>query len=314
MDEGALNVARFGLTALQNLGFAVLVGTLLSDSWLQRKPSAWQADVTARLAITFRVAASTALSGSILYFWIHCAQMADVPLSEAWPAVVSMLRATEFGYAWAASAVFMLAVLALSFTSWQMPSPALRGTLWIAIAGTALARSHGGHPVDSGAFSLPVWADWVHLLAISAWVGLVYAAAFIVMPRFAGEPLAERYNEASYVQALSDTATVALAALVATGAYNGWKNVGSPANLLGTTYGKLLLLKLAFVFTAAALGGHNRFFEMHGLLGALKQPSAANTTGTGRRFIGVLRIEAVVLTAAIVVAAVLAASALPGTE
>lgn len=314
MNESALNVARFGLTALQNLGFAVLVGTLLSDGWLKRTSSAWQADVTVRLAKTFRVAAITTLAVSALYFWIHCAQMADAPLWEAWPAVLSMLQATEFGYAWAASAVCMAMVVALSFAAWETQSHRLRALLWTALAGAALARSHGGHPIDAGAFSLPVWVDWVHLLAISAWVGLVYAAAFIVMPRCVGERPADRGNGASYVQALSNAATFALAALVATGAYNGWKNVGSPANLLGSTYGKLLLLKLAFVFTAAALGGHNRLFEMPGLLAALKQPSAANTAGTGRRFIGVLRIEAVVLTAAILVAAVLTASALPGTE
>lgn len=314
MNEGALNVARFGLTALQNLGFAALVGTLLSDSWLQRKPSAWQTDITATLATTFRVAAVTALSASVLYFWIHCAQMADVPLSEAWPAVVSMLRATEFGYAWAASSLFLLIVVALAFLPWDSQSRSLHGALWIALLAAALARSHGGHPVDAGAFSQPVWIDWAHLLAISAWVGLVYAAAFIVMPRLIGQPAADRTNGAKYVQALSNAATYALAVLVVTGTYNGWRSVDQPANLLGTTYGRLLLLKLAFVFSAAALGGHNRFFEMPSLLAALKQPSAVDTVRTGRRFIWVLRIEAVVLTAAILVAAVLVASPLPGTE
>ena len=314
MDEGALNVARFGLTALQNLGFAVLVGTLFSDSWLKRNPSAWQAGVTVTLAMTFRVAAIATLTAGVLYFWIHCAQMADAPLWQAWPAVVSMLRATEFGYAWAASALLLLTVIALAFCPWESQSPSLRGALWMVLVGAALARSHGGHPVDAGAFSLPVWIDWAHLLAISAWVGLVYAAAFIVMPRLIGQPAADRTNGAEYVQALSNAATYALAVLVVTGAVNGWRSVDQPANLLGTTYGRLLLLKLAFVFSAAALGGHNRFFEMPDLLAALKQPSAVDTVRTGRRFIWVLRIEAVVLTAAILVAAVLVASPLPGTE
>jgi putative copper resistance protein D len=314
MSESVLSVARFGLTALQNLGFAVLVGTLLSDGWLKRKPSAWQSSATSALAKTFRMAAVISLAASAFYFWIHCALMADTSLWEAWPAIQSMLRETEFGHAWAAAAVFMLVVVALSFDSWETQSLGLRIGLWLALAGTALARSHGGHPVDAGVFSPPVWVDWVHLLAISAWVGLVYVAAGIVMPRVSSAPPADRLNGADYVQAMSDMATYALVALFLTGAYNGWRGVGLPANLLDATYGKILLLKLAFVFTAAALGGHNRFFEMPKLLVSLRHPGVVDEMRASRRFISVLRVEAVVLTAVLVVAAVLVASALPGTE
>ncbi|CAJ0700300.1 copper resistance D family protein [Ralstonia holmesii] len=314
MNEGALNIARFGLTALQNLGFAVLVGTLLSDSWLKRKPSAWQAGVTEILGRTFRIAAIVVVAASALYFWIHCALMAETSLLEAWPAVLSMLRSTEFGYAWAVATVLMLVVAALSFVSWETQSPGLRAALWVGVAGTALARSHGGHPVDAGAFSLPVWVDWMHLLAISTWVGLVYVAACVAGPQILEVPPAERPNGADYVQTLSNAATYALVVLVFTGAYSGWRSVGMPANLLGAIYGKLLLLKLAFVLVAAALGGHNRFFEMPVLLASLKQPGEFDGLRVGRRFVSVLRIEAVVLAAVLLVAAVLVASALPGTE
>jgi len=59
----------------------------------------------------------------------------------------------------------------------------------------------------------------MHLLAIGAWVGLVYVAAYIVVPRIVGEPSADRANGADYVQALSSAAAFALAVLVVTGAY-----------------------------------------------------------------------------------------------
>jgi len=154
----------------------------------------------------------------------------------------------------------------------------------------------------------------VHLLAISVWVGLVYVAAFIVFPRIGEAPLADHINGANYVQALSDAATFALVALFITGAYNGWRGVGSPENLLGATYGKLLLLKLALVLVAAALGGHNRLFAMPKLLEALRLTTSTGGIHASKRFTTVLRIEAVVLAAVLVVAAVLVASALPGTE
>lgn len=160
---------------------------------------------------------------------------------------------------------------------------------------------------------MPVWVDWLHLLAISAWVGLVFVTAFGVMPRLAGMPASERATGASFVQSLSDASTYALIVLFATGAYNGWRGVDTPANLLGSTYGQILLFKLALVLIAAALGGHNRFFEMPKLLAALKDPAAATPAGLLRRFGAVLRIEAVVLAGVLMVAAVLVSSALPGT-
>jgi len=307
-------VVRYGLTALQNLTFAVLVGALLSDSWLKRKLSPWQARVTTALASSFRAAAVVAFIASVLYFWIHCAMMADTTLWEAWPAVKSMLRETEFGHAWAATAVLMLAVIALSFGSWRDSRTKTRIVLWFAIASAALGRSHGGHPVDAGLFSLPVIIDWVHLLAISAWVGLVMVAACIVMPRLAETTLVDRLSGADYIQSLSDAATYALATLFLTGAYSGWHQVGTPENLLGAYYGRVLLLKLAFVLVAAALGGHNRFFEMPHLLAALRQPTSSDGRRLLKRFATVLRVEAVVLVTVLAVAAVLVASALPGTE
>lgn len=314
MNDNVLSIVRFGLTALQNLAFAVLVGALLSDTWLRRKPSTWQSAVSKSLARSFRGAAVVAFAASVVYFWIHCAMMADTSLWEAWPAVQSMLRATEFGHAWAVTAVMLGAVIVLAFLAWEPRYNTTRFVLWIAIAGAALARSHGGHPVDSGVLSPPVLLDWVHLLAISTWVGLVCSAAYTVMPRLAEAASVDWLTSADYVQSLSDAATYALVALFLTGAYNGWHLVGAPANLLGAYYGKVLLLKLAFVLVAAALGGHNRFFEMPWLLAALKQPNSSVGDRLIGRFTNVLRIESFVLAAVLIVAAVLVASALPGTE
>ncbi|MGF6261926.1 putative copper export protein [Paraburkholderia youngii] len=93
----------------------------------------------------------------------------------------------------------------------------------LTLPAAALARSHGGHPIDARAFSVPVWVDWVHLLAISAWVGLVLVATYVVVPRLSGAPAAERANTATFIQSLSDAATFALAILVITGAYSGWR-------------------------------------------------------------------------------------------
>ncbi|MGN8185151.1 CopD family protein [Burkholderia sp. 22088] len=312
MNDGFVGLLRLVSVAIQNAGFAVVVGALLGSHWLARGASAWQHGIGRRLVATLRIASVVSLLASITAFWAHCALMSDVSMLDAGPSVRAMLAGTGFGHAWLAGAVFMLVVVLLSFVR-RAHDSRFPFAIWAALACVALARSNGGHPVDAGLFSVPVWVDWLHLLAISAWVGLVLVTAFGVMSRLIGMPVSERTTGASFVQSLSDASTYALIVLFATGAYNGWRGVDTPANLLASTYGQILLLKLALVLIAAALGGHNRFFGMPKLLAALKDPAAAMPAGPLRQFGAVLRIEAVVLGGVLMVAAVLVSSALPGT-
>jgi copper resistance protein D len=314
MNDGLLGIVRLALTALQNLSFAMLIGILLSDRWLARSPSAWQAGVSRRLGQAFKAGAVVTLVSGVVAFWIHCALMGESSLMDAAPAVRSMLSETEFGQAWAIGAVLMLCVAIVSFVPATGRATRFQPILWLALAGFALSKSHAGHPVDAGAFSLPVWADWVHLFAISAWVGIVWVAAFIVTPKMSEAPFIDRRNGAAFVQSLSDAATGALVALFITGAYNAWRGVGSPANLFDSWYGRLLILKLALVLIAAALGGHNRFFEMPHLMASLKSRSSIYPARPLKRFATVLHVESWVLAGVLVAAAVLVSSPLPGTS
>ncbi|WP_116136962.1 copper resistance D family protein [Trinickia diaoshuihuensis] len=312
MNEGILGTVRLISVAIQNIGFAVVVGALLSRQWLARGESIWQERIGRRLIHAIRAASVLSLLASALAFWAHCALMSDSALLDAGPAVRSMIEATAFGRAWSIGALLTLAVAVIAF---RCPSGERRigFGVWIALAGAALARSNSGHSVDTGIFALPAWLDWLHLLAISAWVGLVWVTAYVVMPRLHDAPGDEGRRAASFVQSLSDTSTYALIVLFVTGAYNGLRGVGTPANLWSSAYGEILLIKLALVFVAAALGGHNRFFEMPKLLATLRASSAADALRPLRRFGAVLHVESVILLGVVIAAAVLASSPLPGT-
>ncbi|PRH40566.1 copper resistance protein CopD [Burkholderia vietnamiensis] len=312
MNDGFLGILRLVSVAIQNVGFAAIVGALLSSQWLARGESTWQQRVGRRLVVTLRAASIVSLLASALSFWAHCALMSESSLVEAGPAVWSMLAATGFGHAWLVGAFFTLCIAVLAFLR-SGNETRLPFAIWGALAGVALARSNAGHPVDAGLFSLPVWVDWLHLLAISAWVGLVLVTTYVVMPRLLDAPGNERQTSASFVQSLSDASTYALIVLFSTGAYNGWRGVNVPANLLHSIYGQVLMLKLALVLLGAALGGHNRFFEMPMLLSTLKKPSEAIPGRLLRRFGRVLHVESLVLVGVLMVAAVLGSSPLPGT-
>ncbi|MFM0033961.1 copper resistance D family protein [Paraburkholderia strydomiana] len=313
MNEGFLGVIRLTSVALQNVSFAVLVGAMLSDMWLSRRPSRWQSGVSRRLLIAMRTSVFVALLSSFAAFWVHCALMSESSLAEAGPAVASMLRETGFGHAWLVNFVLLLVVFVLLLVNVHRRGP-YAVVIAFATAGAALARSNTGHPVDAGAFSLPVWADWAHVIAISVWVGLVLVAASIVVPRIGKAPADEAPNSVAFVQSLSNAATVALATLVVTGAYNGWRGVDNPVNLWTSTYGQVLLLKLGLVLIAAALGGHNRVVEMPKLLLALKGSRSLPRDRPLKRFSRVLQVESVVLAGVLIVAAVLVSSPLPGTS
>ncbi|WP_321795007.1 copper resistance D family protein [Caballeronia sp. J97] len=312
MDDSSLGVLRLAFVALQNLSLAIVVGAMLSDTWLSRRTSRWQTRLSWHLLLTLRLASFAVLFSSASAFWIHCALMSESTLAEAGPAVRSMLVETGFGHAWIAGAGFMLVVMILSLAQSGNPI-SFKRAIWLALGGVALSRSHAGHPVDAGVLSVPVWADWFHLLAISVWVGLVLVATYVVLPRVLSAPARERANSAAFVQSLSDAAAVALVILFATGAYNGWRGVNTPESLGTSTYGQILLLKFALVLIAAALGAHNRFVEMPRLLASLKEARADAAARPLKRFAAVLHVESVVLAGVVVAAAVLVYSPLPGT-
>ncbi|WP_244818540.1 copper resistance D family protein [Caballeronia sp. Lep1P3] len=312
MNDGFLGVLRLALVALQNISFAALVGALICDRWLVRSTSHWQATVSKRLMRSAQLACLASLLSSIAAFWTHCALMSESTLAEAGPAVYSMLKETGYGHAWLAGAVLTLAALVL-LSLRTSTRPRLMPVTWLCIAGAALGRSNTGHSVEAGFFSLPVWADWIHLLAISVWVGLVVASSYVVAPSLLAAGDGDRKNGASFVQSLSDTATVALLILFATGAYNGWRSVDSPVGFVASGYGQILMLKLGLVLIAAALGGHNRFFEMPQLLAALQGGSLREAEPALKRFSRVLHVESIVLVAVLIAAAVLVSSPLPGT-
>ncbi len=313
MSFGPLEIARLVYLALQSLSFSIMVGVLLSARWLRGAESGWRLQVNGRLATGFTLSAILTLAASAGAFWVHCALMSELPILDAWPAVVSMLRSTQFGHVWAIGAGLLVLLVGLSVIRTRERTIRFQPLIWLLVACVALAKSNGGHPVDAGTLSLPVWADWVHLIAISSWVGIVFAATFIVNPGMMKAGREDLSGGASFVQSMSDAATIALIALFATGAYNGWRGVSAPENLLGSWYGQVLILKLVLVLIAAGLGGHNRFFEMPSLLGSLRN-SEVSHKGPLKRFSTILHVESWVLIGVVAIAAVLVSSPLPGTE
>ena len=116
--------------------------------------------------------------------------------------------------------------------------------------------SAAGHARTSG--TIAYLADLVHLTAASCWVGgLAFTVLALIL---AGEdrwPLASRA-----VPRFSILAVVSVIALIAAGSLRGYEEVKAFHGLWDTTYGKLLLAKIALVLPLLALGAYNNRYAV----------------------------------------------------
>ncbi|MFE9631630.1 copper resistance CopC/CopD family protein [Streptomyces sp. NPDC006463] len=104
------------------------------------------------------------------------------------------------------------------------------------IAATWSLSEHASTGIQPG-IAMP--ADILHLLAVATWLGGL-AALLVSLYKIPG-------IERSAVRRFSRVAFVSVLVLVVTGVYQSWRQLGSWSALTGTSYGRLLLLKVALV-------------------------------------------------------------------
>jgi putative copper resistance protein D len=302
--------AQVAATAVINISFAWTIGVLACRLWLIGQAAPWQQAVARRLAPAMLAGLAACTAAVFLSLWTESAIMGDVAWLDAWPVCVQMITATHYGHAGVAA----LALLVVAMVAHPLLYRCGAGRRYVAGMGgllllVAAARVAIGHAYEQGAFSVAAAAQWLHLLCMALWAGIVFVACWLVLPRVLQMEPAPTEARAAYLGAMSKWATAALAGVLATGAYNAWRVLGSPADLVGAAYGQVLLVKLLLVLIAIGLGGYNRFFGLPASLAA--SPPQAAQRGL-RTVIAVLRMEALALALAFVSAAILVNNAPPG--
>ncbi|MFF7355124.1 MULTISPECIES: copper resistance CopC/CopD family protein [Streptomyces] len=101
------------------------------------------------------------------------------------------------------------------------------------------------------AIAMPV--DVVHLLAVAAWLGGLTALLVALYRAPAETPV-----EAAAVRRFSRVAFGSVIALVATGTYQAWRQLGSWTAFTDTRYGQLLLVKIALVALLVGIASVSR--------------------------------------------------------
>lgn len=160
---------------------------------------------------------------------------------------------TRFGIAWVWMTLGCALVGCLLTLAWLRGS---RAPLWPALAG-ALALASGfslsGHSAsEPNSSALSVAADWVHIAAASVWIGGLVSLALI------GWRL-EVFDRNRAFLRFSRLATLLVGVVLAAGVYLGLLRLESSSDLWSTTYGRVLVVKIALVGLALAWGAAHHF-------------------------------------------------------
>ena len=207
-----------------------------------------------------------------------------------WP---NVLHATLYSrYGRAIGVRLLLVVVALfAFTSLlaSLPGKGRRErttamVIWgLVTAGLAATWGVADHSGTGSQVVLAVPADIVHLTAMATWLGGLAMLVTIVLRRprpaapTAGREAARRDGQVAAADAaqavirFSPMALGCVVAIVVTGTYMAWRNIGTLGALTGTTYGRLVLAKVAGLCVLIGLG----YLARRRIAGGLRPPVTA---------------------------------------
>ena len=153
--------------------------------------------------------------------------------------------------------------------------------------------SSAGHASVSGGVAFV--ADSAHVAAAAVWVGGLAAVMLALLTAGSARwPLAGRV-----VPRFSALAAAAVAVLVVAGTANAYFQVQTVPGLWDTSYGKVLLLKLALALPLLALGAYNNRFAVPRLRAEIASPAERT------RFLRTAAVELTLMAAVVVVTGVL---------
>lgn len=240
---------------------ALILGTWAFDRLIvvREAEADWQ-PIARRLAM---IALPCALFSGAAWFALLTIKMSALATGQALqPHVLALVwEKTFFGHVWQLRCVFwLLACIASAVAVFTRRQSLRTASAWTSLLFAALllgSLACAGHGRTGPLRTLHVLADALHLLVTALWpVGLLPLAwllwAIRRMPATQKRPIV-----VAIVGRFAITSLVSVALLTATGLVNAWCLVGSISNLVGTTYGRVLLAKMAVFCAMVALGGAN---------------------------------------------------------
>jgi copper transport protein len=215
--------------------------------------------------------------------------------------IIPIRVGTHLGQAWTLTTFAWLGVLALLIGAWVTPRQRERLLAAAGVGSLAIAFgiSWASHPASRG--TLPLVADYVHLVAGAVWVGGVLALAIQAgVMRRGRSSSSDALLRASFVR-FSGLAAPTVLALALAGIYMAARQLPSTSSVITTGYGLLLLAKTVVLLAVLGVAAYHRRW-------VVPQITAGAPVGELRR---TLTLEAWLLIMALALAAFLSQTAPP---
>jgi copper transport protein len=267
----AASIRWLELTAL-----AALVGGLVLELVVLPDGAPELGTARRRLVIWRRIALAVLIATSATELVIRAQTMTGGGLAGALAAMPRVLATTHFGLIWKARTVALAVLLLACFC----PGWSARIAGLLAALGIALTTGLIGHAASWGDLTPTAIIDWLHVVASATWIGgLLFLTAIarreacVWPPALLGAVIAR----------FSTLAGWCVLALVASGSYSVWVELGTPSAFWTTAYGRALALKLAFVLGLIWFGALNRYTVLPELTGVRGAGIGARLFALGRR-------------------------------
>lgn len=264
----ALPLARWLGFAGMALGIGVPVFLLLC--W----PAGWSAPLMRRLTTGGLV---TVAVGAVLAFLGQGAYAAGAGLGSLLdPSLVGATAGSGYGIAVLFRLLCALALVALVRLGWRgrgVPTARFTVAFGILAMGVIIMTAAVGHPVAGPLPGVAVTSAAVHGAAMAVWLGGLTALLTGLL-----RPGAPAGDLAVALPRYSRMAFASVTALVVTGVVQSVREVGVPTALVTTTYGWLLLAKVALVLVLLAAAGVSRVWVQQNLGVAPGRPGRRRVT------------------------------------
>lgn len=297
MDESATVTGLLVFARMLYLGSGMVLVNAAVFRWLilprtvapALKSHAWRERFQRRLRTAFFAAAALLAVATVLWFWAVAAEMSGTSLHEALDRSTcsTVLFQTRFG-AVCQARIALLALLIVPAWKIRHRNPhsphhsaiAIEAAAGFASAALLISVAWTGHAGSAIGNALPwtLLADSVHLLAGAIWPAGLLFFAWILSTGLAREHATPLPVMIAIARRFSAVSLVAVAVLATTGLIDSFFLVRSFGALTGTSYGRVLCLKLALFAMMLVFAAWNRF-RLLPLLGDTKNVTPPDRAG-----------------------------------